>query len=173
MVALVSAVSIPGFGGADIAEAAVQKAKSFLELMQQRSPGKRTRAQLAVNKHKVALHQRALPKVRMAVPILPPELTPPLIDIVAPPIPIRTAFLEAFPIPPIVEEIFPPAIPLTPPSNIIVPPFSQPDTPITPPIVIPPAAVPEPATWMTMLLGFGLIGWQTRRRSNFSQATAR
>src|SRR3954447_2420586 len=137
-VALASALSVPTLGGADIAAAAVQKAKSFLELMQQRSPGNRTRAQLAVNKHKAALHQRALPKVRMAVPILPPELAPPLIDIVAPPIPIRTAFLEAIPIP-LVGETIPPGIPFTPPASIIVPSLSPPDTPVTPPIVIPPA----------------------------------
>jgi PEP-CTERM motif len=33
-------------------------------------------------------------------------------------------------------------------------------------------AVPEPATWMTMLLGFGLIGVAMRRRSRASPATA-
>jgi hypothetical protein len=26
-------------------------------------------------------------------------------------------------------------------------------------------AVPEPGTWATMLLGFGLIGWRIRRRA--------
>lgn len=26
------------------------------------------------------------------------------------------------------------------------------------------AAVPEPATWMMMLVGFGAIGWRLRRR---------
>jgi len=164
-----SAISIPDLGGADLAAAAIEKAKSFLELMQQRSPGKRTKAQLAMTKHKVALHQRALPKVRMAVPILPPEFPPQLIDIVAPPIPIRTASLEALPIPPIVGEIIPPGIPFGPPPGIIVPPLSPPHSPPQPPpqpppVVTPFAAVPEPATWMSMLLGFGLIGWQARRR---------
>ena len=28
----------------------------------------------------------------------------------------------------------------------------------------PPPAVPEPGTWATMLLGFGLTGWAMRRR---------
>jgi hypothetical protein len=158
-------------GGIDLAAAAVEKAKSFLQLMQERSPGKRIRAQLAVTKHKAALHQRALPKVRMAVPILPPEFPPQLIDIVAPPIPLRTASLEAIPIPPLIGETVPPAIPFTPPSGLIVPPLSPPQTPVTPPdtpgpppVITPFSAVPEPATWMTLLLGFGLIAWQVRRR---------
>ena len=32
-----------------------------------------------------------------------------------------------------------------------------------------PAAVPEPATWAMMLLGFGAIGWQHRRRRSSSR----
>ena len=34
------------------------------------------------------------------------------------------------------------------------------------------AAVPEPATWALMLLGFGAVGWQLRRRRSqvFAQA---
>ena len=31
-------------------------------------------------------------------------------------------------------------------------------------VTINPASVPEPATWAMMLLGFGAIGWQLRRR---------
>ncbi len=34
------------------------------------------------------------------------------------------------------------------------------------------AAVPEPATWAMMLLGFGAIGWQLRRRRSSSLAFA-
>jgi hypothetical protein len=30
--------------------------------------------------------------------------------------------------------------------------------------------VPEPATWMTMLLGFGLVGMATRRRRRLAAA---
>ena len=33
-------------------------------------------------------------------------------------------------------------------------------------------AVPEPATWGMMLLGFGAIGWQLRRRRNLALAQA-
>ena len=33
-----------------------------------------------------------------------------------------------------------------------------------PPPPPPPPAVPEPGTWATMLLGFGLTGWAMRRR---------
>jgi len=33
-------------------------------------------------------------------------------------------------------------------------------------------AVPEPATWVMMILGFGLIGWSLRRRGSLSAASA-
>jgi len=39
-------------------------------------------------------------------------------------------------------------------------PTSEPREPLTPV-----SAVPEPGTWATMLLGFGLLGWRLRRRA--------
>jgi hypothetical protein len=33
-----------------------------------------------------------------------------------------------------------------------------------------PAAVPEPATWAMMILGFGATGWALRRRARFGAA---
>jgi hypothetical protein len=158
---LVAPLSVDRFGAVDLAQAAVQRAKSFLQLIQQRSPGARTRGLLANTKHKkVVLHQRALPKVRMALPKMPPVTNePPLIDIVVPPVPVVPAGFELASLPPF-SAPSPPANPLIPPRGLIVPPS---ETPPTPPI-IPPPAVPEPETWATMLLGLGLIGWSLRRR---------
>ncbi|MEP6982527.1 MAG: PEPxxWA-CTERM sorting domain-containing protein [Sphingomicrobium sp.] len=183
--ALITAVSVTTFGDVNLANAAIARAKSFIELMQQRSPGKRTQAHLMKIKHKLARHiqrphERALPKVRYAIPSVPFESPPALIDILAPPIPITTASLEALPIPPLFQALItPPGIfgppppgffivpSLTPPASpppIVQPPTVQP--PIPQPTIVqpPPSAVPEPATWISMLLGFGLIGWQLRRR---------
>ena len=170
---LAGSLSLTTFGGSDLANAAIQRARSFLEIIHQRSPGKRTQAQLAQTKHKriARLHQRALPKVRM-LPAIPPlgALPPALIDIVAPPPPIRIANIELPPIP-ILQQGIPPGAPFIPPSGLIVPPSTPQETP--PPIVTPPqSAVPESGTWATFLLGFGLVGWQFRRRANQGRAAA-
>jgi hypothetical protein len=158
---LAASTTVATFGGANLANAAVQRARSFLEIIHQRSPGRRTEAHLALTKHKAIahLHQRALPKVRMP-PAIPPlgALPPALIDLVAPPVPIKFAGLDLPPIP-ILEQGAPPGAPFIPPPGLFVPP----STPETPPTV-PPSAVPEPGTWATFLLGFGLVGWQLRRR---------
>jgi len=53
--------------------------------------------------------------------------------------------------------ILPPIGPITPP-----PPIGPPNPPITPPVA--PAALPEPGSWVTMLIGFGLIGASARSR---------
>ena len=168
---LAASMTVATFGGENLANAAVQRAKSFLEIMHQRSPGKRTQAHLAQTKHKriARLHQRALPKVRMP-PAIPPlgALPPALIDIVAPPVPINFAGLDLPPVP-LLEQGTPPGVPFIPPPSLIVPPL----TPLTPPIVPPPqSAVPEPGTWATFLLGFGLVGWQLRRRTNRGRVAA-
>ena len=161
ILAMTTILSTAGIDGTSLADAAVEKAKSFIQLMQQRSPGERTKTILIKTKHKKILaHEHALPKIRMAQPDVPPPIfTPALIDIVAPP-PVMMASLEAIDIPPLLQSS-PPGVPLFPPPSLIVPPT---ETPTTPPIVTPPSAVPEPSTWMTMLLGFGFIGWQLRRR---------
>ena len=169
---LASSLSFATFGGSDLANAAVQRAKSFLEIIHQRSPGKRTQAQLAQTKHKriARLHQRALPKVRMP-PAIPPlgALPPALIDIVGPPVPVKWVGMELPPVP-LLQQGTPPGAPFIPPTGLIVPP-STPETP--PPIVTPPqTALPEPGTWATFLLGFGLVGWQLRRRPNQGRAAA-
>lgn len=163
LILLVAApLSIERFGSIDLAAAAVQRAKSFLELIQQRSPGLRTHGELIKTKRKkkTVLHERALPKVRMATPILPPGSPTALIDLVAPPVPIIPASFDVIPISPLSPPpSAPPIIPFSSPPGVVGPP----ETPFTPPI-IPPPPVPEPQTWSTMLLGFGLVGWMLRRR---------
>jgi hypothetical protein len=171
-VLLTGSLSVTTFGGSDLASAAIQRAKSFLEIIRQRSPGKRTQAQLAQTKHKriAHLHQRALPKVRMP-PAMPPlgALPPALIDIVGPPVPTKMVNIELPPVP-LLQQGTPPAAPFIPPTGLIVPP-AMPETP--PPIVTPPqSALPEPGTWATFLLGFGLIGWRLRRRPNQGRTAA-
>jgi hypothetical protein len=158
---LVMPYSVERLSGGGLAEAAVQRAKSFLELIQQRSPGARSRGQLAQTKHKkTVLHQRALPKVRMVMPIPPTGSPTTLVDIVAPSVPIIPAGFELASIPPLSPPPSPLEIPLIRQPSLIVPPT---ETPSTPP-VIPPPAVPEPDTWATMILGLGLIGWMLRSR---------
>jgi hypothetical protein len=184
--AVAAALPVPSLGGNSIAVAAVQRAKSLVELMHQRSPGKRTVAHLAVIKHKkVAVHERALPKLRKAPPQLaamPPfatELPPALVDLVAPPLPVQIASLEAVPVGPFATTVGPPGFFLPPPGGFVVPPGQAPTpTPpvVTPPVVTPPVitpqAVPEPGAWALMLLGFGLIGWSLRRKPYREQTAA-
>jgi hypothetical protein len=157
-----------GLSGNDLAAAAVQKARSLLDLIGQRSPGERTESQLVKTKHRhVRMHQRALAKVRHAPPALEQPVV--LIDLVFPrPAPVLAATEK--PIPLIGEAIPPPgtgAPPLFFPSPL--PPSQTPPTSL-PPVVGQPApplipAVPEPATWVTMLLGFVLMGWRLQQRT--------
>lgn len=175
------AVSLSGAGiwsigavtGNDMVDAAVTKAQSLAELLGARSPGTRTEAHLTKTKHARALakmrpaplarpatHEAAAPKVAMvdlnkllespltAPPVLaeapstlpPLDFTPPTVGTFVSPPPVVT--------PPGGSPGGPPLVtPPGPPKEVV---------PVTP-------AVPEPATWMTMLLGFGLMGWQVRR----------
>lgn len=146
------------------ASAAVQHAKGFLQLIQQRSPGKRTRAQLTKMQHKpkLVLRERALPKIRPPAPVFPVvEEPPPLIDLVSsiPPAPVAFEFAEV--VPP--TQTPPPEVPI-PLTPLVVPPI------VTPPPVITPSAVPEPSSWMLLLLGFGLLGWLLRRAQSSREA---
>lgn len=160
---LAASLSIATVPGGDFASAAIQRAKSLVELIQQRSPGRRTHAQLTKHKHQAAVwpHERALPKIRMAVPILFPEQPVPLIDLVSPPV--HAAGLESLPPLPLIEQpSFPPIVFNNTPPTIMLPPVETPKE--VPPTVPPSSPVPEPGTWASMLLGFGLIGWTMRRR---------
>jgi hypothetical protein len=169
-------LSMAGVTGSDVAAAAVSQAKSLAELFDQRSPGDRGAGALTKTKR---VHH-ALTKLRgKPVPPLTPSaselarlLLPP-----APLVPVETDVPVALvqgPPPTLAEIVGPP--PSAGPGGVLVaPPVGGGGSPGggSGPIVYPgrdtkdiitAPAVPEPGTWATMLLGFGLIGWRIRRK---------
>jgi hypothetical protein len=151
-----TATTVASFTGTDLAGAAAVRAQSLVDLISQRSPGARTEAQLTKTKH------RALAETAPAIAHVPANLAeviaPPLPDVVpvdlAPPL--QLSFFE---MPPLPGLLMPP--PRGGGGCCGGPPNSPPETPPNTP---PPPPVPEPGTWMTMLLGFGLVGWAMRRK---------
>ena len=164
----------------------LDSAKSFLAMISDRSPGDRTKAELTKTKKKAAAP--AAPKQRALAKVTKPELPKEFVNAISPPSSAITA------VPPIATmAAIGPAL-LTPPvpgggGGIIIPPQAPPpgggggtpggdtpggDTDNPPPCVdctptpnspeTPPPAVPEPGTWATLLLGFGLSGMMIRRR---------
>src|SRR3954449_11505319 len=102
--ALAAALSLASFTGADLASAAVERAKSFLQLMSQRSPGERVKGALTKTKRK---HYRVL-ATRESPPLPTPPLTGSLADVLAPPVALLPASLAATPL--IVEQTPPPGV---------------------------------------------------------------
>lgn len=166
-------LSFADFTASDVLEAAVAKAQSLSDLLDKRSPGERTAAQLTKTKHARALaKQRTAPKQ-----VVPPPDAPLVSILMGPPepLPVELAAAPFVPGPPPVlgAIIAPPSgggSIVSPPGGggtVIAPPGgdtpqSNPKDTHEPVIETPPPAVPEPATWAMMLLGFGLIGWRTR-----------
>jgi hypothetical protein len=151
-----------------IAEAAASKAADLADLLSQRSPG--TRTQDLLTKHaRVAAKVRTQPK-HTATPEHPatPDLTA-LVDQLLPPVaPVEVALANlppALETPPTLGDILGSTPGFTPPvtggggGGTQSPPTSEPRE-VVPPV----SAVPEPGTWATMLLGFGLVAWRIRRR---------
>lgn len=165
---LAAPLSFASLMGVEAKIPGVQAAKSFLSMMGDRSPGDRTKAELIKTKHRAAPpHQRALGKITK------PEPPKEFVEAIAPPLP---SIAE---LPPVATVASLGPILLTPPpppggGGIIIPPPPgggggpppppQEPLPPPPPPPPPPPAVPEPSTWATMLLGFGLSGWMIRRR---------
>jgi hypothetical protein len=170
-------LSLAGVSPNDAVQAAVTQAKSLTELFDQRSPGERTEGALTKTKR---VH-RALAKHRKR--IAPPEPFE-LAKILMPPPEQVPVDLE--PVVPLLAANSPPLeIFLNSPGGglpgVIVPggpgggggspgPGGPQTNPSSPPEPLNPPAVPEPGTWATMLLGFGLVGWRLRRRTQ--RATA-
>lgn len=166
-----------GVTGGHLVYAATSGAKSLADLLDQRSPGERTGAQLTKSKK-----MRALAKLQPAPPSSPVPPRPDALELaklLMPTEPVSTAIempaaVVAFGPTPTLGTIIgpnpggsgPPGGTLvTPPGGGGTPPGgggSPPTTPTQPPLV-PTSPVPEPGTWATMLLGFGLIGWRIRR----------
>jgi hypothetical protein len=167
--------AVASFGGISVAEAAVSQAKSLVDLLDQRSPGARTAGELTKTKGKrIALGDRewaptaAVPKNLAAV------LAPPTPEVASVDVGVPIAALGPIVPPPPGEILLPPpggGVIVTPPGGGAVVPPGGGDTPPGggdnpppgPPNSPPPPAVPEPGTWMTMILGFGLVGWMLRR----------
>lgn len=184
-----TALSIAGFDPNDAVEAAVGQTQSLADLLSGRSPGNRTAAELTKTKHAKSASADVLPlktglltpevpnAVKLARILLPKtvageDIAPlALLEPVPPPNP------EFILNPPGGEDLVPPGGSSTPPGGSITPPgggiIGTPpgdDTEVhlpkdEPKEIIPVAAVPEPGTWATMLLGFALMGWRLRRRT--------
>ena len=172
--ALTTAFSVATFSGVDIAGAAVARAESIADLLAKRSPGTRTEAHLNKTKHKrfrVLAEREAAPEVpapllAMAPPATLPEVALPAIPEFVTLAQSAPAFPAIFaPIP--IGGIFAPGGGGTLPGGGPGGPPQQPPPPGPPQT---PPAVPEPASWAMMILGFGLIGLTTRRQRRSSLA---
>jgi hypothetical protein len=160
----------------DMVQAAVDQAKSLADLLSERSPGSRTQGELTKTKRaRAAAKLHTAPKSAARAIAPKPTVPAELAAIVASPplLPVGDlAFAAPFQIdaPPSLGAILAssPGIPgATPPGENgggpISFPSSEPREAVT-------SAVPEPATWVMMLLGFGLVGWRVRRRDRRSCA---
>jgi hypothetical protein len=164
-------LSVAAYMGVEASFPGIEAAKSFMAMMADRSPGTRTKGELTKTKQRAASDaptQRALGKITKPAP--PEEF----VEAIAPSVPV----IQELPPIALKDDIGPILLTPQPPGGgIIIPPQSPPpggggggpNTPPTPPgqqppPPPPPPAVPEPGTWATMLLGFGLTGWAMRRR---------
>lgn len=177
-------LSIAGYMGVETGIPGVEATKSFLAMMTDRSPGERTKAELTKTKQRPA----AAPKQRALGKVTKPEPPKEFVEALASPVPkmIEDVPLALAPVTSLGPMLITPQLPggiviptqspppgggggPTPPSD--EPPPTEPppndpppndpppnDPPPSPPIV------PEPGTWATMLLGFGMTGWMIRRR---------
>ena len=156
-----------------IAEAATNQATSLMAMLDQRSPGERTAGELTKTKRERVLadrQARAVPK-NLAEVLAPPAPVLAAVDVQAP----VAELPQLAPPPPGVFLLPPPGggviVPppgggvVVPPGGSDTPPGGGGDNPPPPPPDTPPGPppLPEPGTWMTMILGFGLIGWTLRR----------
>ena len=111
--------------------------------------------ELIKTKHKKELTDRE----EVADVLTPPESALVPVDVDAAPVNELAAVF-----PPPGELSAPPGGDATPPGGgIVTPPGHHGHAPPPPPPPPPPPALPEPGTWMTMIFGFGLAGWQLRR----------
>ena len=188
-IALGTAFSVATFTGVDLASAAVQRAKTFSDLLNARSPGERTEGQLSNTKHRHAiLAERDAEPVDIKQPLknFAEALLP-----TAPP----TVTIDASPqVPEFALQLPPPPVFFTPPGGGIITPSgggvvtppgggttppggpggppNQPPLNPPPPPTPPPPPLPEPGTWMMMILGFGMVGLALRRDARMAQVAS-
>lgn len=171
---------IGGLEANDMVHAAVSQVQNLAELLDQRSPGARTEAQLTKTKRERALaKQRKASRPLAHQPVLPPmavkESLPGLLDLLAGPSPVVTADavspysqMAIISPPSLATIVTPPPGSGTPPPGSGTPPpgggggvIVPPDQP---PQIVTTSPLPEPGTWAMMLLGFALVGWRARRQ---------
>ena len=162
-VALGTAFSLATFTGVDLASAAVQRAKTLSDLLNARSPGERVQGQLSNTKHRHAALAEHEPgpglinePLKNLTEALAPE-GPPSITLDAPP-----------EVPEFALELPPPSFFSPPGGGVITPPGATPGGPGVPPNQPPanqPPPLPEPGTWMMMILGFATVGHALRRHA--------
>lgn len=175
---LAAPLSIASYLGVESSIPGIAAAKSFMAMMSERSPGDRTKAELTRTKQRTA----PAPKQRALGKITPPPPPKEFVEAIAPPPP---KVAEGVPLAMAPTTLGPLLITPSTPGGIVVPPSAPTPggtggpvpTPVeqpTPPEPTPPGeddptpptppVVPEPETWATMLLGFGLTGLMMRRR---------
>lgn len=190
LAAMISApLAVTSLGSKGIALPGLASAQQLMSMLDARSPGEREKGALAQSKIKKRLAQ--VPRERALGKTFPPK--PPAIEqlarvvVPAPPVPVESVPPVAPLIPPAAADIISPAgliasappfgggpiigggglLPPPPPSGGNAPPTAE--VPPGGPVVSP---VPEPGTWLTMLLGFGIIGTAMTRRRNRTRLAA-
>ena len=176
---------LAGEAGRSISQRGAGTFRTVAAMLADRSPGERLDGALAMLKGRRAplLHARALPKVRVPQPfaIL---AGPPPIPAVVPPIPAAPLYNLVAGVPPAIVPVGTmggPPITLTPGAFFAVVPGGgggggvpppvvsvPPETPVTPVTPVTPtlqtSGVPEPTSWIMMLIGFALIGGTIREK---------
>lgn len=181
-IVLAAPLSVAAFMGMESSIPGFDSAKSFLAMMTDRSPGGRSKGELT----KLKQTKVAEPRERALGKITKPEPPKEFVEAIAPPAP---KLAEPAQFAPAIANLGPLLVPPPPGGGggIIVPPQAPPgggggppqQPPGTPPGDPPPQepppenpppehptppVVPEPATWASMLLGFGITGLMIRRR---------
>jgi hypothetical protein len=172
--ALSTAVVVASFTGTDLAGAAASRARSVMDLIDQRSPGARTQAQLTkMRRMAMAPPEDFAPAVHLPVDLAqaiappPPAYVPVMVSSKA------ADMLFMTPPPPGAIFLTPPGGGGgSPPGGGGGPPGGGGNPPPGPPALVVTPAVPEPGTWMTMLLGFAFTGWSIRRQRAAVRAAA-
>lgn len=179
-------LAVTSLGEHGIALPGLSSAQKLMAMLDARSPGERTKGELTKTKvRRVAEvpRERALGKVFPPKPPLEQSPVERLAQVVVPaPPPAPTPLIPVAPAAAV--DIISPAtflasVPLAAGSVIIggsmLPPPSFATPQPTPPPPPPPgtaSAVPEPGSWLTMLVGFGIIGSAMRRRPRAALARA-
>ena len=192
-IAAVGALSLVTVGGVTVALAPLAAAKldtagsptvqRLIAMLDARSPGERVQGELTKAKLARAKLPRTPPK--LAGIVVPKQRA--LGKVFQPTPPPSKAFVEALVPPPPIMDVpqlasnvpFKAILPSSPlplvVGGLVIPSTgggTPPGLPENPPLVVA-SAVPEPSTWLMMILGFGFVGLSLRRRSADSRMTRR